>query len=174
MGAVDEFFLNASVSSSTRPKLTLKWGGKCAAVPDVVFVDAAPPPVATERAPHVIEVSPWTEPDALDLCLDCWKRWMSRDDADLSAQSQKTLRGDGDGYGNADTSAARRDNEIAEATEAMIGSLRISQRWAIHQKCGVSTTWRFPNLDFVTEAHEACIALEKKLRNNIATRLLFS
>jgi hypothetical protein len=119
--------------------------------------------------------SPFVErrTDGLDICLDCWKEWMGRNDTDLGAQSQKTLRGDGDGYGNTDTSQMRRDNEIAQATDAMIHSLSSVHRWAIHRKAGLATAWRFPNLDYLTVAIEACEVLEKKLRGNNATRMVF-
>lgn len=111
--------------------------------------------------------------DGLDICLDCWTTWMGRNDTDLGAQSQKTLRGDGDGYGNTDTSQMRRDNEIAQATDAMIHSLTAAHRWAIHRKSGLATAWRFPNLDYMTVAIEACCELEKKLKGNVATRMVF-
>lgn len=115
----------------------------------------------------------WAQPEGLEYCLDCWKSWMRKTDTDLGAQSCRSLRGDGDGYGNNETMEARRDNEIAGATDAMINSLIVSQRWAIYRKCGISTVWRFPSLDFIDVADSASIELEKKLRNNVATRLLF-
>lgn len=111
--------------------------------------------------------------DGLEVCLACWRYWMGKYDTDLSVQTQKTLRGDGDGFGNSDTSQARRDNEIAEATDAMVMSLKTSHQWAIRRKCGVATTWRFPQLDYMTEALDACCELEKKLRGNVATRMEF-
>lgn len=111
--------------------------------------------------------------DGLEVCLACWKEWMGKRDLDLSVQRQKTLQGDGDGYGSPDTSQARRDNEIAEATDAMFSSLKASHQWAIRRKCGIATVWRFPQLDYVAEALEACSELEKKLRNNVATRMEF-
>ena len=120
-----------------------------------------------------VKADTWIKPDALDTCLDCWSTWMRKRDLDLSIRGQMSLRGDGDGYGNADTGTARRDNEIAEATDAMIASLAAWQRWAIYRKCGITTVWSFPSLDFMVAAQEACVELEKKLRNNVATRLLF-
>lgn len=111
--------------------------------------------------------------DGLDICLDCWTIWMGRNDTDLGAHGQKTLKGDGDGYGSPDTAQMRRDNEIAQATDAMIYSLTVQQRWAISRKCGIATAWRFPQLDYMTVAIEACEALDKKLRSNTATRMLF-
>lgn len=111
--------------------------------------------------------------DGLDVCLDCWTTWMGRNDTDLGAKGQKSLKGDGDGYGNTDTSQMRRDNEIAQATDAMIYSLSTAHRWAIHRKAGLATAWRFPQLDYMTVAIDACCELEKKLRGNVATRMLF-
>jgi hypothetical protein len=158
----------------TRTTITRNWRGKCAPVADVIF-DDAPDVVVIKVAPvvRVVVVAPWTAPDALDTCLDCWSTWMGRNDTDLGAQAQRTMKGDGDGLGNSETMAARRDNEIAEATDAMISGLASSHRWAIYRKCGLSTGWRFPQLNFVVHAEEACSELEKKLRTNIATRMLF-
>ncbi|MGZ8339122.1 MAG: hypothetical protein ACXW2U_05355 [Telluria sp.] len=115
------------------------------------------------------------QPDGLDLCLTCWREWMARDDADLGIKAHSSMRGDGDGFGSDDSAQLRRDNEIAEATDAMIRSLRSSHQWAIRRKCGVTkhSVWNFPQLSFITEAQDACVELETKLRGNIATRLLW-
>ncbi|MFZ3286565.1 MAG: hypothetical protein WA191_06915 [Telluria sp.] len=117
----------------------------------------------------------FAQPDGLDLCLDCWKAWMGRDDTDLGIKSQTTLRAEGDGYGDQDTSQMRRDNEIALATDAMVRSLCRSHQWAIRRKCGVArgNVWNFPQLDYIVEAQDASEELEKKLRVNVVTRLLF-
>lgn len=117
----------------------------------------------------------FVKPDGLDICLGCWKSWMRRDDTDLGIKSQSTLRAEGDGYGDADTSQMRRDNEIAEATDAMVRSLQVSHQWAIRIKSGVAAhkVWRFPQLNYVVEAQDACVDLEKKLRTNVATRMVF-
>ena len=122
-----------------------------------------------------VAASAFVKPSGLDVCLDCWKSWMHRSDTDLGIKAQSTLRGEGDGYGNDDTGQARRDNEIAEATNAMILSLQRSHQWAIRRKCGVTrgNVWAFPQLDYVAEAADACDVLESKLKKNIATRLLF-
>lgn len=157
-----------------RQKLTLGWRGKTTRLPDITFVDVTEPlPPPALRAPHVVTVSPWSEPDALHICLAHWQNWMHRDDSDLSTQTMKTLRGEGDGYGSDETKESRRNNEIAEATDAMIRSLTVAHRWAIWKKCGMTTEWEFPQLDFMVEALAACCELEKKLRQNIATRPLF-
>lgn len=116
-----------------------------------------------------------SKPDGLDLCLDLWIEWMRKVDTDLGIKSGAMLSGDGDGSGNADAAQTRRDNEIAAATDAMISSLQRSHQWAIRRKCGISrgSVWNFPNLDYMAEAADACVALEQKLRANIATRLLW-
>jgi hypothetical protein len=131
--------------------------------------------MAAARPRRVIPVADRIEVTGTDECLGCWKEWMGRNDTDLGVKSQSTLKGDGDGYGSADSSQARRDNEIAEATDAMIRSLQRSHQWAIRIQMGVAgmKVWTFPNLDYIAEAQHARNALEKLLKNNIATRLLF-
>lgn len=167
--------ISAMPNDGQRPKLTLNWRGKTEAVPDIRFVDVTEPaaPPVVKQAERVLAVTPWSEPDGLDICLDRWQAWMHRNDTDMSVQTMKTLQGDGDGYGSDETGAMRRNNEIGEATDAMIRSLKMSHRWAIRKKCGMATEWQFPQLDFMTESIDACCELEKKLRVNIATRLLF-
>lgn len=115
----------------------------------------------------------WVKPDPLQVCLECWSIWMGASDRDLGIQRMNSLAGDGDGYGNADTYQARRDNEIAEATEAMINSMRHHHRWAIYRRCGISTVWNFPRLDLATAMQEAETELTEKLKKNVATRTLF-
>jgi hypothetical protein len=117
--------------------------------------------------------------DGLDVCLDYWATWMGKSDKDLGAQRQKLgggAREDGDYESDqnaGDSARMRREDEIAIATDAMINSLTIAHRWAISRKCGVCTTWRYPQLDYLSVAIEACVDLEKKLRGNVATRMLF-
>lgn len=118
----------------------------------------------------------FSKPDGLDLCLSCWKEWMGRNDTDLGIKNQSTLRGDShDSEVSADSSQLRRDNEIGEATDAMVRSLKASHQWAMRRKCGLvrQNVWNFPQLDYIVEAQDACTELEKKLRLNVATRLLW-
>jgi hypothetical protein len=167
--------------TATREKLTLQWrktAGDCAAplAERDEFVECAAVAAAVlvkciEIQP--LQVDPWVAPDPLDVCLECWKVWMGRHDGDLGVQGQKSLRVDGDGMGNADTLGMRRDNEIAEATDAMIDSLRACDRWAIYKISGFRSAWNFPLLDYFTAAQGALQKLEEKLRENIATRSLF-
>ncbi|HEY0586238.1 MAG TPA: hypothetical protein VGD52_08915 [Pseudoduganella sp.] len=122
-----------------------------------------------------VQESTFARPDGLDLCLTCWKEWMGRDDGDLGIKNMSTLRGDGDGYDGGDSAQLRRDNEIAEATDAMVRSLKTSHQWAMRRKCGITkqSVWNFPQLDYIVEAQDASVELGKKLRANVATRLLF-
>lgn len=131
--------------------------------------------MAVARPRRVIPVADRIEQTGTDECLSCWKDWMGRNDTDLGVKSQSTLKSDSDGYGGEDTSQMRRDNEIAEATDAMIRSLQRSHQWAIRIQMGVAgmKVWTFPNLDYIAEAQRARNELERMLKNNIATRLLF-
>jgi len=55
----------------------------------------------------------------------------------------------------------------------MINSLTRIHVWAIHRSCSISSVWRFPSADLVEVAAEAKAELEKKLRRNGATSILF-
>lgn len=134
------------------------------------------PSFGIRRARKEVQQEAFIKPDGLDLCLTCWKEWMGRNDTDLGIKSQSTLRGDlHDSDVSADSSQLRRDNEIGEATDAMVRSLKASHQWAMRRKCGLvrQNVWNFPQLDYIVEAQEACVELEKKLRLNVATRLLW-
>lgn len=104
---------------------------------------------------------------------------MHRHDRDLGMQDQglKAIN-DGqehEGYDNPDPDSVyrKRDEEIAEATDAMIDSLRACDRWAIYKRCGITTQWNFPNLIFADALVVAEKALIEKLKNNLAVRALF-
>ena len=125
------------------------------------------------------------KPDGLNVCLDCWKRWMLADDRDLSA-SRMLLGSDYeeefDEFGNLVRDPystdvwdeqLKADNKIGEATGAMIESLNKWQRWAIHKKCGVVTVWGFRQMDYMLTLIEAEKELEIKLRKNLATATQF-
>lgn len=117
----------------------------------------------------------FVRPDALDVCLDCWKTWMHGDpDRNLSAKTMSGLTGYGDGHGiSADEAQQVRDNQIGAATDAMIDSLRHIHRWAIYTSCSMTTTWKFPRADLATVAEEAKKELQNKLKNNCCTSVLF-
>jgi hypothetical protein len=119
-----------------------------------------------KRVPRKIEAMNDRQRDGTEYCLDVWAAWMRKDDRDLGVQS---MRGESEG----DAALARRDNEIAEATDAMMQSLVLRHRWAIWKKFGITTAWRFPNADLAETYVEAVAALEPLLRKNVATRMQF-
>jgi len=177
-------------STPTRPKLTLGWKGKTTPVPDVIFDDYVDPaalakaveatlsPAAAGRS---LEVSPWTEPSPLDICLNHWVSWMGQDDRDLGAKSQVGMCGGADdpdekheGFeadsAASDAAAARASREIAMATDAMINSLDRDYKAAIWRRCNIASVWKFPHMDFFATLPLAEKALEDKLSKNVATR----
>jgi hypothetical protein len=161
-----------------REKITLGWRGKAAPVPDFVAVDEPAPSLSTVRAAAPapqLRVDPWTQPEPLDYCLDCWKEWMAGDaDRDLGAKTMRGLVGDEDGYGvDLHESQQSRDRRIGAATDAMIESLSRLHFWAIYKSCSIDTAWRFPNADLIETAMEARDALTGKLKNNSCTGILF-
>lgn len=158
----------------TREKITLGWKSRTPVAPVEEFVEctvAAAPAHVTEESVAPVNPLELLPPEPLDICLGCWAGWMGRSDRDLGAH---TLR-----YQVAtettdpDAAYRRRDNEIGEATDAMIKSLTTVQRWAIYRKCGMTSVWRFPDSSYIAVHDEACAELVKKLRINIATRILF-
>lgn len=123
-----------------------------------------------------VQITAEEKPDGLALCLECWKTWMASDDRDLSATRMKlhAPADEREGY-DRDVYAEQRaaDMRIGEATGAMIEDMKAAYRWAIYKKCGISTLWRFPQLDWMTVAVDAMVELENRLRKNIATATLF-
>lgn len=122
-----------------------------------------------------------TERDGLQICLDCWKLWMHKDDRDLSASRVK-LNGldetDEDfepvGY-ESDVWEKQRleDYRIGESTNAMIESLKPCWKWAIYKSCSISTQWRFDKIDYITAAVDAMVDLEIRLRRHFDTGHVF-
>lgn len=175
-----------------REKITLGWRRTAAEHAPVVaeseefveVIDEAAVAVAVKAIQiQPLRVDPWTPPEPLDLCLETWKHWMCRNDGDLGTQRQKLPaindedededERQKDSESLAAAAAQRRDNEIAEATDAAIQGLRACERWAISKMMGLSSVWNFPLLDFMETAQGAKTKLEKVLRENIATRALF-
>jgi hypothetical protein len=178
--------------TATREKLTLRWretASKQAVQPveREEYIEVSDEAVAAKALVKAIQiqplsVDPWSPPDPLDVCLETWKSWMCRSDGDLGTQRQKFRSVDDDDDEDerkkdsesvAAAAAQRRDNEIAEATDAAIEDLRSCDRWAIYKMMGISSVWNFPLLDFMHVAQRAKNAVEKNLRENIATRALF-
>lgn len=174
--------------TATREKLTLRWrrpaGEPAAPVAaqeeyvEVIEVATAAAVLVKAIQIQPLSVDPWSAPDPLDVCLETWKLWMGRTDGDLGTQRQKLLTSDDeeakrDAESISAAAAQRRDNEIAEATDAAINDLRACDRWAIYKMNGLSSVWNFPALDYMQAAERAKVELERKLRENIATRALF-
>jgi hypothetical protein len=128
-----------------------------------------------------IKTDTFIQPDGLAICLDCWKSWMLTDDRDLSASRMKLHGGADDdkdrerrGYESDPYEEQRKaDMRVGEATNAMIDSLKPAWRWAIYRKCGITTVWNFPALDWMSVIQQAEAELEQKLRRNIATATQF-
>jgi len=127
------------------------------------------------RAPKVAPFVAHPRPDALALCLELWKAWMGSDsDKDLGAKTMRGLVGDGGPYAPSMHEAQQAsDIKIAEATDAMIDSMKRIHVWAIYKSCSIATPWRFPNAAFEQVAEDARADLALKLRKNICTAVLF-
>jgi hypothetical protein len=111
--------------------------------------------------------------DPYAICMACWVDYMRTDDRDLGANGMKLA---GDSVDEKDVYEKQRaaDLKVGEAVNAMVDSLTMRDRWAIYRSQGISTAWRFPNANYETVLLEARDELEKKLRNNIATRLYWA
>lgn len=107
----------------------------------------------------------------LDVCLDCWVRWLDYADLDIGWRG-KSIGMVGSGRSSEQIYTAL-EMDAGRATDAMINSLPVQHAWAIRKRCSVATVWRFPQLDFCAVLLEAEKALEKKLKNNLATRRYF-
>lgn len=106
--------------------------------------------------------------DGVEYCLDVWADWMRRDDRDLGMKGARS-----EGASDSEIAQMRRDNEIAEATDAMMQSLVWRHRVAIWKKFGLARVWIFPNADLAESFVEAVAVLEPLLRKNLATRNCF-
>jgi len=119
-------------------------------------------------------VQHFVKADGLDTCLACWRDWMTGDqDKDLGMKTMRGLSGEDGGAHDIHEAQQRADIRISEATDAMINSLCRVHIWAIYRACSISSAWRFPNIDVVAAATEAKEELEKKLRANSCTAVLF-
>lgn len=116
----------------------------------------------------------FNKPDPYSLLMDCWVSFMHTNDRDLGSRGMK-LQGEGCEE-RVDPHEAQRlaDIRTGETVNAMVDSLSIQHRWAICKSRGISRGWRFPNANYEEVLSDARDELEKKLRNNVATRLYFS
>ncbi|WP_317201464.1 hypothetical protein [Janthinobacterium sp.] len=124
------------------------------------------------RAMRMVEVTTFRKQSPLELCLEIWLEWQRRSDNGLGWRGRSTMLS-GDGSLDSEQVYDGMDNDAAQAVEAMINSLPRHLDWAIRKRCGITMVWRFPTMPFADVLGEAEIELEKKLKNNIATRSFF-
>lgn len=110
--------------------------------------------------------------EPLDVCLDIWLEWQRSRDINLGWHRRAAGLLSGAAADSEDL-YANMDNDAAQAVEAMMSSLPRHLDWAIRKQCGVTTVWRFSQLDFSIELVEARAQLQKKLKKNIATQRYF-
>jgi hypothetical protein len=125
------------------------------------------------RSVRKIAVNEWAEASPLEICLDLWLQWQRRDDTCVGWRGQSAILVS-DGYVDPQQVYDNMDNNTAKAVDAMVSSLPTHLVWAIRRRCGLATVWRFPSLIFADELDKAEKELEKKLKNNIATRTFFN
>jgi hypothetical protein len=113
------------------------------------------------------------KPDPYGALMACWADYMRVDDRDLGSRGMKLAS---DAEEDRDVHAQQRaaDLKIGEVVNAMVDSLSIQHRWAIYKSQGIASAWRFQNARYEDVLTDARDELEKKLRNNVATRLYFS
>ncbi len=115
----------------------------------------------------------YIEQTTLDLCLDCWTTWLEYADLDIGWRG-RSIGLVGDSGRSSEQIYFNLDQDVGRAVDAMIDSLSTHHAWAIRKRCSVATMWRFPQLDFFAVLVVAEKELEKKLKNNIATRRYFN
>lgn len=129
-------------------------------------------PGLIRRAPKAVPAQGINQPDPYAICMSCWVDYMRTDDRDLGANGMK-LAGEGRDERDVHDRQRAADLKIGEAVNAMVDSLQIRDRWAIYRSQGISSAWRFSEVDYSTILSNARDELEKKLRKNIATRIYF-
>lgn len=125
------------------------------------------------QASRKIEINDRMSESPLEICLAIWLEWQRRDDTSIGWRGRSAMLV-GDGCASSQQLYDSMDNDTAQAVDAMVSSLPTHLVWAIRRRCGLSTVWRFPSLIFADELIKAEIELEKKLKNNIATRTFFN
>lgn len=116
----------------------------------------------------------FVKPDGLELCLACWKNWMTGDqDTDLGMKTMRGLSGEGQAGPDIYEAQQEADQRIGAATDAMINSLSRIHAWSIYRSCSIASVWRFPNANFLEVAAEAKELLIDKLKKNVCTATLF-
>lgn len=128
----------------------------------------------TMQVARKIEISERQKESPLEVCLAIWLQWQRRDDTSIGWRGRSALL-EGDAHADSQQLYDSMDNNAALAIEAMISDLRPAHLiWAIRRRCGLANVWRFPSLVFADALEQAETELEKKLKNNIATRTFFN
>lgn len=125
---------------------------------------------------EMIEPLRATPLDGLEICIGCWKQWMSADhDRDLGAKTMSGMQGDG-AYGSGmdiyDQQQVR-DLEVGAETDAQIDSLKLIHKWAIYKLTSTACPWNYPNADILIIGLEAKESLRNILKNKAVTASLF-
>lgn len=113
------------------------------------------------------------KPDPYAQLMAYWADYMRVDDRDLGSRGMK-LASDADDDRDVHAQQRAADLKMGEVVNAMVDSLTIQHRWAIAKSQGIASMWRFQNARYEDVLADARDELEKKLRNNVATRLYFS
>lgn len=124
------------------------------------------------RVARKIEINERQKESPLEMCLAIWLQWQRRDDTCIGWHRRSAML-EGDAHADSQQLYDSMDNNAALAVEAMVCSLPAHLVWAIRRRCGLTTVWRFPSLVFADVLVQAEMELEKKLKNNIATRTFF-
>lgn len=111
--------------------------------------------------------------DPYAMCMACWVDYMRVPDLDLGGRGMKLIS---DALPDANVNEAQyiADLKLGECVNAMVDSLQMRDRWAIYKSQGIASAWRFPNARYEDVLRDARDELEKKLRNNVATRLYWA
>lgn len=112
---------------------------------------------------------------AFDYCLACWTELMHGDpDKDLGVKTMRLPAGESDGFdGDSGEQQQANDARYAVATGTCIGDMAADLRDTIWVLYGVCKRSSRPVLDIALLGPIAKIDLEKKLRKNSCTSVLF-
>lgn len=118
-----------------------------------------------------LQVEPWIAPGPLDVCLECRRAWMKRNNQDLGTHRQALRTNDDDkDVRNIARASPRRSRSAGRPRlhrlQATINELRVCDRWAIDKMCSVSR--QFAPLDVMQTVQGANKQIEQMLRDNIA------
>lgn len=126
------------------------------------------------QVPRKIVITERQKDSPLEVCLAIWLEWQRRDDTSIGWRGRSAML-EGDAQADLQQLCDGIDNNTAQAVEAMICDLRpVHLIWAIRRRCGLANVWRFPSLIFADALEQAEMELEKKLKNNVATRTFFN